>query len=114
MSTPSITQLPGGAIQITTDCYVARFEESGDHDILTIHEFTPEYDAHGPHNAGAELMSISVSTDHWEPGDITRRILTALEPEPLLKELDYIAALIAEGEGELALAAIAKVQGMLR
>ena len=112
MTAPTITHLPGGDLQLTGDCYVARYDTSCD--LLTIHDFQPEYNVHGPHNAGAELLSIYVSTDRWEPGDLMRRILTALEPEPVLKELDYVAALIAEGEGELALAAVAKVQGMLR
>ena len=112
MTAPTVTHLPGGDLQLTGDAYVAHYDTGSD--LLTIHEFAPEYGPHGPHNAGVEVMSIYVSTDQWEPEQLMRRILTALEPEPVLRELDYVAALIAEGEGELALAAIAKVQGMLR
>lgn len=114
MSAPTITKLPGGDLQLTGDAYVARYETDSDHDVLTIHEFQPEYGPAGPHNAGRELLATYVSTDQWEPEQLMRHILTALEPEPVLKELDYVAALIAEGEGELALAAVAKVQDMLR
>ena len=114
MSAPTITKLPGGDLQLTGDAYVARYETDSDHDVLTIHEFQPEYGPAGPHNAGRELLATYVSTDRWEPVNLMRHILTALEPEPVLRALDDAQAHLAEGETELAAAAVARAQEALR
>ena len=79
MTAPTITHLPGGELQMTTDCYVARYDVGGC--LLRIHDFNPEYGPDGPRNAGALLLSIEVYGDRWAPDALMRRFLGVLEGE---------------------------------
>ena len=113
MTAPTITHLPGGELQMTTDCYVARYDVDGR--LLRIRDFNPEYGPDGPRNAGALLLSIEVYRDRWEPAQLIRHILTALEGYgDVLLALDDAQAHLAEGETELAAAAVARAQEALR